>query len=272
MPRISTSSKIAGTQAQGAHVIFSGSTSDEREAAVQEVISQTGAFLIPPYDHPDIMLGQGTLALELEEQVLSLLAAHPDLDIAADPPSNPDHHQQQQPSHLDAIITTCGGGGMLSGICTAMTSTKTHVYGAEPRHQNANDAERGLAASPPTRITSVKSLTIADGARTPVGKHPWGIISDPSKCAGVFSVTEEQIVLALRLAMERSKLFIEPTAACGLAVVLFNEAWREEVVKKCRETGRRGWNVGVVLSGGNTTVEALAGIFGGSGKGSAARL
>jgi threonine dehydratase len=265
MPRISTTSKIAGTQAQGAHVIFSGSTSDEREAAVAKIIAETGAFLVPPYDHPDIMLGQGTLALELEEQALSLLKEHPELDI------NHSSDGKDEP-HLDAIITTCGGGGMLSGICTAMAGTSTHVFGAEPRHQNANDAERGLASSPPERITKVKSLTIADGARTPVGIKPWSVISNPSKCAGVYSVTEEQITLALKLAMERAKLFIEPTAACGLAVVLFSEAWREEALRLCEKEGKKGWNLGVVLSGGNTTVEALAKIFGGEKKDERAKL
>jgi threonine dehydratase len=260
VPRISTPSKIAGTQAQGARVIFSGSTSEEREAVVAEVIAQTGAFLVPPYDHPDIMLGQGTLALELEEQVQAFLQENPEFDI------NASGAEAQEP-HLDAIITPCGGGGMLSGICTAMTDTGTLVFGAEPRHQGANDTERGLLASPPTRVTSVKSLTIADGARSPVGLLPWKIISDTTKCAGVYSVTEEQITLALRLAMERAKLFVEPTAVCGLAVVLFSEAWRERVVRECRASGKKGWNVGVVLSGGNTTVEALAAIFGGKGGG-----
>jgi threonine dehydratase len=280
MPRISTTSKIAGTQRQGANVIFSGSTSDEREAAVADVVAKTGAILIPPYDHPDIMLGQGTLALELEEQVQTLLKTNPDLDINSQSTSSSSNPEEDAGGHLDAIITTCGGGGMLSGLCTAMSGTGVHVFGAEPRHQGANDAERGLAARPPTRITRVKSLTVADGARTPVGLHPWGVISDAGRCAGVYSADEEQIALALRLAMERAKLFIEPTAALPLAVVLFNEAFRRRVVELLEQrnaaagrdgrTPRKGWNLGVVLSGGNTTMEALAKIFGeedASGKG-----
>ncbi|KAH9812899.1 serine racemase-like [Teratosphaeria destructans] len=213
MPTISTPSKIAGTRQQGARVIFSGSTSDEREAVVADVIRETGATLVPPYDHPDVILGQGTQALEFEEQVAAFLA----------------HEAKHPPGQtLDAVIAPLG----------------------------ANDAERGLReadASP-----RCASLTIADGVRTPVGAIPWSVIADPEQMAGVYSVTEEQIKAALRLLMERAKLFVEPTAALGLAVVLYNEAFRREVQ---RRAGGKGWNVGVILSGGNTTMEALAKLF-----------
>ena len=74
MPSISTPTKIAGTKAYGANVIFSGSTSVKREAVVAEVQQSTGAILIPPYDHPDIILGQGTLGIELAHQVEELIA------------------------------------------------------------------------------------------------------------------------------------------------------------------------------------------------------
>lgn len=243
MPKISTPSKIEGTKSQGAEVIFSGSTSDEREAVVKDIISRTGATLVPPYDHPDIILGAGTQALELEQQAEELLASNPSLGI-------PGHGK------LDAVIAPIGGGGMLGGICTALHGTGIRVFGAEPNFQGANDAERGLKQG--LRIEQVKTLTIADGLRTPVGKTNWDIISDRSKLAGLFSVSEEEIKAALKLAMERAKLFIEPSAAVSLAVALFNEEFRRVVE---REAGEEGWNVGVVLSGGNTTVEALAKLF-----------
>lgn len=238
MPTISTPSKIAGTQSHGANVIFSGSTSDEREAVVAEVIEKTGATLVPPYDHPDIILGQGTQALELEEQAAEILAT------------------QGDDKGLDAIMAPIGGGGMLSGICTAMHGTGIKVFGAEPRFEGANDAEQGLKEG--KRIEKVKTLTIADGLRTPVGHIPWSVISDKEKLVGVYSVTEEQIKAALRLAMERAKVFIEPSAAVPLAVVLYNEEFRQLVEK---EAGPEGWNIGVVLSGGNTTMEAISKLF-----------
>jgi threonine dehydratase len=243
MPKISTPSKIAGTQSLGANVIFSGSTSDEREAVVKDVIDKTGATLIPPYDHPDIMLGAGTQALELEQQSAHLISGRPDLGI-------------EGKRGLDAIVAPIGGGGMLSGIATAMDGTGIKVFGAEPNFQGANDAERGLQEG--KRIEKVKTLTIADGLRTPVGKFPWSVISDKSKLQGIYSVNEEQIKAALKLLMERAKLFVEPSAAVPLAVILYNEEFRKMVQA---EAGEEGWNIGVILSGGNTTVEAIAKLF-----------
>jgi threonine dehydratase len=243
MPTISTPSKISGTQSHGVNVIFSGSTSDEREAVVADVIQKTGATLVPPYDHPDIILGQGTQALELEQQVEDLIAADSSLGIPGK-------------RKLDAVIAPIGGGGMLSGICTALHGTGIKVFGAEPNFEGANDAELGLKHN--KRIEKVKTLTIADGLRTPVGEIPWSIITDKSKLAGIYSVNEDEIKAALRLAMERAKLFIEPSAAVPLAVMLYNEEFRKLVEQ---EAGEAGWNVGIILSGGNTTVEAIAKLY-----------
>ncbi|KAF2726214.1 tryptophan synthase beta subunit-like PLP-dependent enzyme [Polychaeton citri CBS 116435] len=244
MPAISTPSKISGTQLQGANVMFSGSTSNEREAVVADVMAKTGAILVPPYDHPDIILGQGTQALELEQQAIDLFASQSDASVS------------RGKKGLDAVIAPCGGGGMLSGICTALDGTGIKVFGAEPHYEGANDAERGLKEG--KRIEKVSTLTIADGVRTPVGAIPWTVISDKRKLEGIYSVSEEEIKAALRLAMERAKFFVEPTAVVGLAVVLYNEEFRKFVE---REAGEEGWNIGVVLSGGNTTVDAIAKLF-----------
>ena len=243
MPTISTPSKIAGTQSQGANITFSGSTSDEREAVTRDIIEKTGATLVPPYDHPDIILGAGTQALELESQVEDMLLRDQSVGIAG-------KHQ------LDAVIAPIGGGGMLSGICTALQGTGIKVFGAEPNFEGGNDAETGLKQG--KRIEKVKTLTIADGLRTPVGEIPWSIITDKSKLEGIYSVSEEEIKAALKLLMERAKLFVEPSAAVSLAVVLYNEDFRRAVE---RMAGDEGWNMGVVCSGGNTTLEAIAGLF-----------
>ena len=243
MPTISTPSKIAGTKSYGANVIFSGSTSEEREAVVAEVIKKTGATLVPPYDHPDIILGAGTQGLELEQQAEELIDLDPSLGIPGK-------------TGLDAVIAPIGGGGMLSGICTALHGTGIKVFGAEPNFEGGNDAERGLKEG--KRIESVKTLTIADGLGTPVGEIPWSIISDKEKLQGIYSVTEDQIKAALKLLMERAKLFVEPSAAVSLAVVLYNEDFRKMIENAA---GEQGWNIGVVLSGGNTTVEAIAKLF-----------
>lgn len=245
MPTISTPSKIAGTQAQGAIVHFSGSTSQEREAVVADVIHKTGATLIPPYDHPNIMVGQGTLALELQEEAIELLKGKPELGLHASIGRG-----------LDAVIAPCGGGGMLSGNAIALHGTGIKVFGAEPSFEGGDDARRGVEAG--ERITSVKTLTIADGLRTPLGDHTWKIISDKSYVAGLYAVTEQNIKDAMKLVLERMKCFVEPSAVVGLATILYNEDFRRMVDK---EAGEEGWNVGVIFSGGNTTIEAILKIF-----------
>ena len=287
MPTISTPSKIAGTRKYTDHIIFSGSTSQERESKVEEVIKQTGSILVPPYDHPDIILGQGTTALELQEQYEELVSndtggsstvanrsSTTDCGTSTgnwisneQPKTNDDAVASRQ---LDAVIAPLGGGGLLSGIATYFSRSqgsqvkKTLVFGAEPSFQGGDDARRGLAAG--KRIETVKTLTIADGLRTPVGVTNWGIISDKSKVEGVYAVTDEQIKATMRLVLERMKVFVEPSACVGLAVVLYDEAFREMVAKKQQEEGgERAWDVVVVFSGGNTTVDAIAQLFGSSG-------
>ncbi|KAI4665952.1 uncharacterized protein J4E78_003417 [Alternaria triticimaculans] len=235
MPSISTPSKIAGTRSQDANIHFSGSTSTEREAVVADVIKDTGATLIPPYDHPHIILGQGTMALEIHDQVSKLLGSG---------------------DKLDAVIAPCGGGGMLSGIAVALHGTGVRVFGAEPSFQGGDDARRGVEAG--ERVTSVKTLTIADGLRTPLGDHTWGVISNKDYVHSLYAVTEQNIKDAMKLVLERMKCFVEPSAVVGLATILFNEDFRKMVE---REAGEKGWNIGVVFSGGNTTIEAITKIF-----------
>ncbi|KAK4200702.1 putative serine racemase [Triangularia verruculosa] len=225
MPSISNPSKVAATKGYGAQITFSGPTAPEREAAAQKIISSTGATLIPPYDHPDIICGQGTAALELLSQV---------------------------PVPLHAIITPCGGGGLLSGTALACSEIKTKVFGAEPSFEGADDGRRGYYAG--KRVESVKSLTIGDGLRTPLGKIPWSIIYTRKLVDGMYSVTEDQIKAAMRLVYERLKLVVEPSAVVGLAVALYNEDFRKMVEE---EAGKEGWDLGVVFSGGNVSLSAL---------------
>ncbi|KAI5296761.1 hypothetical protein KEM55_005637 [Ascosphaera atra] len=263
MPSISTPSKVAGTQSHGAKVIFSGSRSEEREAVVEQVIADTGAILVPPYDHEDIIIGQGTTGLELEKQYQELVAQKPTL--SAHPRSN----TQRECLQLDAVITPIGRGGLNSGVATYFSDKpSTLVFGAEPSFQGADDCCRGLRSNPPARIPSVATLTIGDGLRTPVGVIPWSVISNPSKHSGAFAVSEDEIKSAMRLVLERMKVVIEPSAAVGLAVCLYNEEFRAYIAKlqqEQREKGElgegEGWDVGIVFSGGNTTVEAIAKLF-----------
>jgi len=101
-------------------------------------------------------------------------------------------------------------------------------------------------------------LTIADGLRTPVGEWPWKIISEKSKVRAMYSVSEDEIKKALRLVLERMKVVVEPSGVVPLAVALFNEDFRAMVEK---EAGEEGWDLGLVFSGGNVSVEALGKFF-----------
>ncbi|KAI0107170.1 pyridoxal-phosphate dependent enzyme [Nemania sp. FL0031] len=278
MPSISAKPKIAATKGYGANVVFSGSTSVEREAVVEKVIAQTGARLVPPYDHPDIVLGQGTLGLELQEDARDIIAvagggfpsslspssfprrgesAAAEIGFRAEitNPKIPESKATRRPG-LDAILAPCGGGGMLSGVALSCEGTGIRVFGCEPSFEGADDAKRGYESG--TRVEAVSTLTIADGLRTPVGLVPWDIIYTRRLVSGFYSVSEEEIVSALRLIYERFKMVVEPSSAVPLAVALYNEEFREMVE---REGGEDGWDVGVVLSGGNVSLEALGKLF-----------
>lgn len=246
MPSISVPQKIAATKGYGAHVVFSGSTAAEREAVAAEVVAATGARLVPPYDHPDIILGQGTMGLELQEQAAEMMGG------ATTPYKNSSGKRR-----LDAIITPCGGGGMLSGVALSCEGTGIKVFGAEPSYQGADDAKRGFESG--ERVPSVSSLTVADGLRTPLGKYPWEVIYKRELVAGMYSVTEEEIVSAMRLVFERMKMVVEPSACVPLAVALYDEDFRAMVE---REAGEEGWDLGLVFSGGNVGADALGKLFG----------
>lgn len=240
MPANSLPRKIAATRSYGADVVFSGSTSDERQAVAARVEAETGARLVPPYDHPDIILGQGTMGLEFQDQVAELMEGTGDgLDDG-----------------LDAIMTPCGGGGMLSGVALSCQDTGILVFGAEPSFQGADDARRGYYSG--SRVTAVSSLTVADGLRTPLGEHPWAIIHDRRLVSGMYSVSEADILAAMRLLFEHTKLVVEPSACVGLAVALFNEDFRDMVA---RTAGNREWHLGLVLSGGNVGLDSLGAMF-----------
>ncbi|CZR59786.1 related to threonine dehydratase [Phialocephala subalpina] len=255
MPTISTPSKIAATKSYGARVIFSGSTSTEREAVVADVVKDTGARLVPPYDHPDIMLGQGTLGIELQEQVEKMIASG-GTKGQTQPKCSFSVKEGGKGKGLDAVIAPCGGGGMLSGVALSAENTGIFVFGAEPEFEGADDCKRGFESG--KRVEVVKTLTIADGLRTPVGAYPWSIIYERRLVRQMFSVSEDMIKKALRLVLERMKVVVEPSAVVPLAVALFNEDFRKIVEK---EGGEQGWDLGTVFSGGNVSLEAIGKLF-----------
>jgi threonine dehydratase len=141
---------------------------------------------------------------------------------------------------LDAVIIPVGGGGLLAGCAVACIGSGLRVFGAEPAL--ADDCARGMEQGYKAKLDSTPT-TIADGLRTEVGELNFGIIQ--KNVERVFTVTEEQIALAMRIVIERLKVVIEPSAAVPVAVVLFNKefSWIAE-----RDGIKR---VGIVLEGGN---------------------
>jgi threonine dehydratase len=240
MPAVTLPNKIAATKGYGAKVFFSGTTAAERQEVAAKVQADTGATLVPPYDHPDIILGQGTMGIELQDQAAELIALG-----------------SGGSKSLNAIMTPCSGGGMLSGVALSCEGTGIRVFGAEPEFEGADDAKRGFETG--KRIEHVKSMTVADGLRSVLGVHPWSVIYERRLVSGMYAVSEEEIIEATKLVLERMKLVIEPSAAVPLATVLFNEDFRAMVEK---EAGSGGWDLGLVLSGGNIAVDGLASLFG----------
>jgi threonine dehydratase len=191
MPRTAPAVKKAAVEGYGGIITLCEPSLAAREETAAAVVARTGGTLIPPFDHPDVIAGQGTAALELLEDV-------------------PD---------LDAVVAPVGGGGLLSGFCVASRGLNPaiRVFGAEPL--GADDAARSMAAG--RFIPQTAPNTIADGLLTSLGELTWPIIRD--QVERVFTVTEDQIRTAMRLVWERMKLVIEPSAAVGVAVVLSDE-------------------------------------------------
>ena len=188
MPKTAPAVKRAAVEGYGGQVPQCEPNLADRERTANELVAKTGARLIPPFDHVDVISGQGTAALELLEDV-------------------PD---------LDAIIAPVGGGGLLAGCCVAAHGVKPgiRIFGAEPL--GADDAARSKAAG--EWIPQTAPNTIADGLLTSTGALTWPIIRD--QVERIFTVTEDEIRAAMRLVWERMKLIVEPSGAVGAAVAM----------------------------------------------------
>jgi threonine dehydratase len=215
MPTDAPLAKLAATRGYGAEVVLYDRQTMNRSEIAQSLATERGATLVPPYDDPAIIAGQGTAALELIEDV----------------------------GPLDVLLVCTGGGGLLSGSALAATtlSPGIKVYGVEPAA--GDDWVQSLARN--ERITIPVPDTIADGMQTQSpGELTFPIVQ--ALCAGVVTVTDEELCDAMRFAFERLKLVIEPSGAAALAALL---------------TGRvdvRGKRVGVTISGGNVDAAAFA--------------
>ena len=200
MPRGAPAVKRAAVEAYGARIVECEPTLEAREAAAADVVAQTGATLIHPYDNADVIAGQGTVALELLDEVPT----------------------------LDAIVTPVGGGGLASGACIAAKSIKPSIrmFAGEPK--GADDAARSLAAG--RLIPQTSPETIADGLKTSLGELTWPIIRDHVE--RIVTVSDAAIIEAMRLVWQRAKLIIEPSAAVPMAAVLSDEFKQLEGIRE----------------------------------------
>ncbi len=189
MPNDAPAVKVAATQGYGATVIRFDRYKEDREVLCQQLAAQQGLTIIPPYDHPDIIAGQGTAAKELIEEV----------------------------GELDALFVCLGGGGLLSGcaIATRKLSPNCQIYGVEPLA--GNDAQQSFRRGEIVHIDTPK--TIADGAQTQhLGNYTFAVIKN--KVDDIFTVTDEQLIDRMKFYAERMKIIVEPTGCLSYAAAL----------------------------------------------------
>ena len=218
MPEDAPRAKVEATRGYGAEVIFYDRQRDDREQVTRRVAEERGAVLVPPYDDYLVMAGQGTCALELFEDV----------------------------GELDALVVPFGGGGLFAGASVAAKAAggRVECYAVEP--DGGDDARQSFLKG--ERVHIPPPATIADGARV---QSP-GALTFPilqANAAGVLTVSDAEIVEAMKLLLLRLKILVEPTGALPAAAVLAGQL---------PASARR---VGVVLSGGNVDAEMLAQIL-----------
>jgi threonine dehydratase len=189
MPHDASPAKLAATQGYGAKVIGYDRYSEDASALAIALSHSQGLTFIPPFDHPDVLSGQGTAALELFKEV----------------------------GELDALFVCLGGGGLLSGSALAARalSPECQLVGVEP--QAGNDVQQSFRKG--ERVKIATPVTIADGAQTPmVGAITFEIIK--ALVNDIHTVTDAQLVDSMRFYAERMKMLVEPTGCLSLAAAL----------------------------------------------------
>jgi threonine dehydratase len=188
MPYTAPETKKAAVRSYGGEILECEPTQAAREAMLAQVIADTGADMVHPYDDPRVIAGQATCVLELQQ------------DIAG----------------LDAVVAPIGGGGLISGTCLTLAAVapKTRVYAAEPA--NADDAYSSFQAG--EIIEQDAQQSVADGLKTNLKPRTWHFVS--RHVEDILLASENEILDAMYLTWERMKIIIEPSSAVPLAVML----------------------------------------------------
>ena len=218
MPKDAPAAKVAATQGYGAEVVLYDRFTEDREALTKKLAQERGMTMIPPYDHPDVLSGQGTAVKELIEET----------------------------GPLDHLFVCLGGGGLLSGSALSARALSPHckIYGVEP--EAGNDGQQSFRTGKIVHIETPK--TIADGAQTQhLGQYTFGIIQRDVN--DIFTVTDDQLVEAMRFFAERMKMVVEPTGCLAFAGAI------------AAGKAIAGQRVGIVISGGNVDLLRYAALL-----------
>lgn len=218
LPHDAPAIKTAAIRDYGGELVVYDRQRENREEIARRLAAEHGLTLIPPFDHPHIIAGQGTAAKELFEEI----------------------------GPLDLLVVSLGGGGLLAGSAVSAhhLSPDCRVVGVEP--ENGNDAQQSLRAG---RIVSIAIPdTIADGARTThIGQHTFAIMRQ--YVHEIVTVSDAEIIAAMRFLFERMKIVVEPTGVLATAAVL---------QRRIAVAGKR---VGVLISGGNVDAAAFSALM-----------
>jgi threonine dehydratase len=215
MPTDAPQAKVAATRAYGAEIVFYDRQRDDRESVARDIASREGLQLVPPYDDYLIMAGQGTCALELFDEV----------------------------ADLDCLVTPCGGGGLFAGASTAAKGASERVRSFAVEAETADDTRQSFLKG--ERVSIQPPPTIADGMRNQSpGRLTFPVLQQNAE--DVLTVSDEEIIAALRFLLFRMKILVEPTGAAATAAVLSNKLPTD--IKR----------IGVILSGGNIDSATLA--------------
>ncbi|MEH6359285.1 MAG: beta-hydroxyaspartate dehydratase BhcB [Amylibacter sp.] len=191
MPRTAPLAKKDAVIGYGGKIVECEPSTSSREEVFAEVVKQTGAEFVHPYNDPRVIAGQGTCSRELIGQV----------------------------DGLDAVVAPIGGGGMISGTCLTLSNLAPNVkvYAAEP--EQADDAARSFKAG--RIIADDAPITVADGLKVPLKELTWHFVSN--HVTDILTASEDEIVEAMKLIWKRMKIVIEPSSAVPLATILKNK-------------------------------------------------
>ena len=193
MPHDAPAAKVAATKGYGGHVVIYDRYTEDREKIGRDLAEKQGLTLIPPYDHPHVIAGQGTATKELIEEV----------------------------GALDALFVCLGGGGLLSGSALAARhlSPDCLIYGVEP--EAGNDGQQSFRSGKIVHIDTPK--TIADGAQTQhLGQHTFPLIQ--KHVNDILTVSDDELIAAMKFIAERMKMVVEPTGCLGFAAARAQKA------------------------------------------------